>query len=218
MKAVINKICRMVIPKANNCDLKLQVFPVSHENITLPNLCESWIRTVKDIFSSLPVQKDATTHYVTIDSKFFTTDGYQRREGVHIDGNFCADSGFGARTWGGMYINENGEVQKEFATETDISVPFGKYVSEKLGGILTISDYAGCEAWSGELPDCVGNEGSYLYDKIEEIKPVNLEPNELYFMTSNTPHRTLLIPKGIRRTLIRITLNHNYNNECLLHI
>lgn len=35
-----------------------------------------------------------TNHYVTIDSKYFTEDEFQRREGVHVDGNFCADAYF----------------------------------------------------------------------------------------------------------------------------
>jgi hypothetical protein len=54
-----------------------------------------------------------------------------------------------------------------------------------------------------------------MEDQLTDDKKVIFEKNQLYFMSSNTPHETLLISKGKRRTFLRITLNHNYQNEAI---
>ena len=56
-----------------------------------------------------------------------------------------------------------------------------------------------------------------MEDQLTDDRKVIFEKNQLYFMSSNTPHETLLITKGKRRTFLRITLNHNYKNESILN-
>ena len=92
------------------------------------------------------------------------------------------------------------------------------FYSEKKGGILTVSTEVGCQAWEGTFKGQVLSEGSYeaMSDQLTDDKKTVFESNKLYFMSSNTPHETLKIGKGKRRTFLRITLNHNYLNEDIL--
>ena len=91
------------LPNPEFGDLKLNVFSISHDGnkIELPKQFKDYEDSLNEIMAKIPVQENATEHYVTIDSKFFTTKAFLRREGVHIDGNFCADPNFKGSTWGG---------------------------------------------------------------------------------------------------------------------
>ena len=118
----------------------------------------------------------------------------------------------GGTGWPGTSI-EDGRIVEAFASPYNYQIPFGTYISESKGGIICASSYHGCECWTGDIPDLVGSEGAYPEIALVNNQSEILNANMLYFMSSNAPHRTLLIPKGTRRTLIRITLNHNYNNS-----
>ena len=313
-KTHVKKIGEVSLPDPEHGDLKLSVFPFENtgEWVTLPEGFKCWEEAFNDVLKSIPLQEGANTHYVTIDSKFFTTDDFLRREGVHMDGNFCVDPYFsgldekkrewggaswGGASWGGAsydndgqsksswggasyekeksswggasfdnksswggasYTEEETEAEKKqkridkklkellktkkgkvderqyhlFETKSDnshvkmdwvlpynIVIPIAQYVSEKKGGILTVSTEIGCQAWSGEFYGEVLSEGAFteMEDQLTDDKKVVFEKNGLYFMSSNTPHETLLINKGKRRTFLRITLNHNYNNEAILN-
>lgn len=296
-KTHVKKIGEVVLPDPEHGDLKLSVFPFENtgEWVTLPEGFKRWEEAFNDVLKYIPLQEGANTHYITIDSKFFTTDDFLRREGVHMDGNFCVDPYFsgisekkewGGASWGGASHNDveksswggashNGEksswggasykeveeeteeekIQKNrekklkdllkkkkgrvderqyhlFETKSDnshvkmdwvlpynIIIPIAQYVSEKKGGILTVSTEVGCQAWSGEFYGEVLSEGAFtnMEDQLTDDKKVLFEKNELYFMSSNTPHETLVTNKGKRRTFLRVTLNHNYNNETILN-
>lgn len=230
------------LPDPAHGDLKLSVMPFQHtEDIKLPEGFKMWEKSLNDIMRRIPIQIGATTHYVTIDTKFFTTDEFLHREGVHIDGNFCVDPEFGRggkeswggigideddddkETWGGMKLNsikempDNSHVKMDWVLPYDIVVPVAKYVSEDKGGLITVSNEVGCKAWIGQFDGEVLSQGAYdnMLDQLTEDKEVILEKNHIYFMTSNTPHETLLQKKGTRRTFMRITLNHNYNNKAI---
>ena len=100
----------------------------------------------------------------------------------------------------------------------DIVIPVSEYVSSTKGGILTVSTEVGCQAWTGDFHGEIMSEGSFekMEDQLTDDRKIVFEKNQLYFMSSNTPHETLLINKGKRRTFLRITLNHNYQNSAIL--
>lgn len=282
--------------------------------VSLPEGFKQWEESFNEVLKYIPLQEGANTHYVTIDTKFFTTDEFLRREGVHIDGNFCVDpyfssaiaekaswggSSYGGSSWGGARYEEpksswggaeprpswggaryeepksswggaeprpswggatyeyelenelaefesvsypkyslvkgendvyslvresqfesypdNSHVKMDWVLPYDITIPVSEYVSSSKGGILTVSTEVGCQAWSGDFYGEVMSEGSFekMEDQLTDDKKVIFEKNQLYFMSSNTPHETLLISKGKRRTFLRITLNHNYQNEAI---
>lgn len=316
-KTHIHKIGSLDVPDLKYGDTKLNVHPFEHTNqyINLPAGFELWNDAFNEMLENIPLQDGANTHHITIDSQYFPEDEYQRREGIHIDGNFCMDpyfvhqnhflhlfndpkykqdqplqtllgmmawGGMGLNTWGGMrghsfvyggmyttndsdkYKGEdeceeesifdafnyelkkkdededesifdsldslidfcqkykaekdNSHVQMKWKLPNDFVVPVGTYVSENKGGILTSSSQIGCQAWNGEYKGIVLSEGNYsdMEDQLVDKDKIIFKKNVLYFMSSNTPHETLLQKAGSRRTFMRITLNHNYDNTVLL--
>lgn len=324
-KTHIKNIGKLQVPDPKYGDMKLNVHPFEHtgDYVKLPPGFEMWNDCFNDILKEIPLQEGVNTHYVTIDSKYFQEDEYQRREGIHIDGNFCMDpyfvyqnyflhffnhpeskpdnlslqNQFGmAATWGGirlkpplldtwarMRLNErereirerklerilkreererklkreresseeplskrqktsekvpstdkfnsleslidfclnyqakddNSHVEMSWKLPSNVIVPVGTYVSEHKGGILTASSQVGCQAWLGEYHGCVLSEGDYsdMADQLTDRDKIVFDKNNLYFMTSNTPHETILQKADTRRSFIRITLNHNYDNS-----
>jgi hypothetical protein len=278
--------------------------------VSLPEGFKQWEESFNEVLKYIPLQEGANTHYVTIDTKFFTTDEFLRREGVHIDGNFCVDPYFSSSitemaSWGGASYNgggsswggasykpkaksswggaepmpswggakykkepktksswggaepmpswggarssgssnpqfkivrgedgvakiireskfeempDNSHVKMDWVLPYDITIPISEYVSNSKGGILTVSTEIGCQAWSGDFYGEIMSEGSFekMENQLTDDRKVIFEKNQLYFMSSNTPHETLLISKGKRRTFLRITLNHNYENSQIL--
>lgn len=239
----------VLLPNPEFGDMKLNVFPIQHEKgkrIDLPTQFKMYENSLNAILSAVPVQRGAEEHYVTIDSKFFSTDDFLRREGIHIDGNFCADPNFRGpdneprATWGGTQTTWGGTridpstwgaeiswgatvgsgmvISKDWESEHDLQIPVGKYVSSKLGGLIVVSNEVGCRAWKGNFEGYIGNEGecSAIEAQLTSDKELTLKKNEVWMMSSNTPHETLMIDKGKRRTFMRITLNHRYDNTLLL--
>jgi len=237
----IQKVTPINIPDPQYGDLKLSVFPFYNtgEYIHLPKGFELWEETFNAIVETIPLQENANQHYLTIDSKFFTTPEFLRREGVHADGNFCVDPNFKHSTWGGTSPKEtwggikptwggtnivqlepkpdNSHVKMDWVLPYDIMIPIGDYISSDKGGILCASSEVGCQAWQGEFYGEIQAEGDFsqMANQLTEDKKVLFDKNTLYFMTSNTPHETLFIDKGKRRTLLRITLNHEFQNNQL---
>lgn len=211
------------LPNPEFGDLKLNVFPIKHNGnwINLPRQFKDYENSLNKIMSKIPIQKNADEHYVTIDSKFFTTKDFLRREGVHVDGNFCADPNFKGSTWGGTTTTWGGthctpelKITTNWVSEHDIDIPIGTYISDNLGGLIVVSNEIGCKAWVGNFNGYVGNEGDFseMKDQLTKEKEITLGEDEVWLLTSNTPHETLLIDQGKRRTFMRITLAHNYDN------
>ena len=286
----IKNLGQIILPDPTTGDFKLSVMPFENTGkwVSLPEGFKQWEESFNQVIKMIPLQEGANNHYVTIDTKFFTTDEFLRREGVHIDGNFCVDPYFsssitekaswggasptrpswgGARyqepksksswggasptrpSWGGARYQEpvyestynpkytlvkgdnniyslvresqfeaqpdNSHVKMDWVLPYDITIPISEYVSGAKGGILTVSTEVGCQAWSGDFYGEVMSEGSFekMESQLTDDKKIIFEKNQLYFMSSNTPHETLLISKGKRRTFLRITLNHNYDNQ-----
>ena len=251
MNCTILNIKHLGVPDPRCGDFKLNVMPFEHKgssrDIKLPIGFELWEETANAMLEGLDVQENATTHYITIDSKFFSQDGKLRREGVHIDGNFCVDPNFSTPMgWGGGWalsmVNKNKDnirymaswggttpdfeqtddglllrgLKRNWVSEFVDNMPIGDYVSETKGGILTVSSMPGCKAWSGIFEEEIGDGGDCenykMLSQCTQDKQTLLLHDELYFMSSNTPHETLDIKKGLRRSFLRITLNHNYDN------
>lgn len=227
-QTTIKQIGKMNLPDPRFGDLKLSVMPFENngKRIKLPIGFELWEDTLNEIVKQIPQREGANRHYVTIDSRFFSKSDFLRREGIHADGNFCVDPNFKMPTWGGTTITETWggakyhpvlKVLKDWELPYDIEIPVGDYITEKKGGIFVVSTEVGCQGWQGEFYGEVGAEGDFtsMQNQLTDDKKVVFEKDTLYFMTSNTPHETLIIEKGKRRTFMRITLNHEYPNNLL---
>ncbi len=230
-QTIISKIGNVNLPDPQYGDFKLSVMPFENNGhkIKLPIGFEMWEDTLNEIIKQIPLCDGANTHYVTIDSKFFSKAEFLRREGIHADGNFCVDPNFKNATWGGVtpqpvptwggsrFCEKTYRAVKDWEMPYDMEIPIGDYISEKKGGIFAVSTEVGCQGWQGEFYGQVGAEGDFtsMQEQLTDDKKIVFEKDALYFMTSNTPHETLLIDKGKRRTFLRITLNHEYPNELL---
>lgn len=226
----------VVVPEPSVGNFQLSVFPIKHDGtlLVLPPGFELWEGTVRAILEPIPVQAGATNFFVTIDSRFFTQAGLLRREGLHVDGNFCADPTFAPKTtwgpsptgpsptWGGMLcvspveMPDNSHVTMGWTLPYDIVIPIGQYVSGDKGGILAACSWVGCTAWPGTYDGEILSGGEL--SEPPGGNPVTLPANRSIFMTSNTPHETMEVPGGVRRTLIRITLDCRYDNTVLQRV
>lgn len=225
-QTTIKQVGKMNLPDPQFGDLKLSVMPFENngKRIKLPVGFELWENSLNEVVKQIPQCEGANTHYVTIDSRFFSKSDFLRREGIHADGNFCVDPNFKMATWGGTTTTWGSakyhpvlKVVKDWELPYDIEIPIGDYITEKKGGIFAVSTEIGCQGWQGEFYGEVGAEGDFtsMQDQLTNDKKVVFEKDTLYFMTSNTPHETLIIAKGKRRTFMRITLNHEYPNNLL---
>jgi hypothetical protein len=225
-QTTIKQLGKMNLPDPQFGDLKLSVMPFENngKRIKLPVGFELWEDILNEVVKQIPQCEGANTHYVTIDSRFFSKSDFLRREGIHADGNFCVDPNFKKATWGGTTTTWGGakfhpvlKVVKDWELPYDIEIPVGDYITKKKGGIFAVSTEIGCQGWPGEFYGEVGAEGDFtsMQEQLTDDRKVVFEKDTLYFMTSNTPHETLLIEKGKRRTFMRITLNHEYPNNLL---
>lgn len=239
MKSHVKSMGRCFINEPMFGDLILNLFPIRkwRKNKVLPIEFSNFQLPVNRIMDLIPHDPQSdNNHFVTIDSKFFTREETLRRPGIHIDGNFCGDPTFSYATWGGTTttwggtttepnpdrgINEQPKwiVKTNWVSPYGITPPLGTYVSDKLGGFLCVSTYEGCRVFPDDLVLEVGNEGDLEHHRklLSKSKNFVLKPGVLYFLSSNTPHESLPIPQGIRRTLIRVTLSHDYNNRLILN-
>lgn len=227
MEAAIKCFGECEVPNPFWGDMRLTMFPIGSEaqRTYLPPAFDRWQPTVNRMLRQIPIVSSSHEHFVTIDSKFFGVDEPLRREGIHIDGNFCGDPNFKGATWGGTTTTwsgvtcENAVVSTPWVSESRTKPPIGEYVSSEKGGIFCASSLEGCQAWVGDIAGYPNSGGccDHLKDELEDNENVVLEKNKLYFMSSNTPHETLTIKKGNRRTLVRLTLDHRYPNERILN-
>lgn len=225
-QTTIKKIGKFNLPDPQYGDFKLSVMPFENNGkyILLPIGFELWEDALNKIVKQIPQCSGADTHYVTIDSRFFSKSDFLRREGIHADGNFCVDPNFNKATWGGTTTTWGGakyhpilKAVKDWELPYDIEIPVGDYITGEKGGLFVVSTEIGCQGWKGEFYGDVGAEGDFtsMQDQLTDDRKVVFKENTLYFMTSNTPHETLIIDKGKRRTFMRITLNHEYPNNLL---
>jgi len=231
-KTTILNFGKIAIPDQKFGNTKLNVYPFTHtgRKVSLPSPYSMWEDTLNEMLKHIPLQEGADEHYITINSDFFTEDGFQRGEGVHMDGNFCVDptfvydNGDFKAGWGGSRIKkghfvalpDNAHVTMNWVIPyKDVIIPVGTYVSDQLGGILIASNNIGTRAWGGIFYGEVSDGGSYkeMESQLTQENEQFIPANELVFMTSNTPHETIMVPRGERRTFLRLTLNHQYKNN-----
>ena len=113
---------------------------------------------------------------------------------------------------------DNSHVIMNWKLPYDIVIPISKYVSGSKGGLFIVSSNVGTKVWDGKFKGRVGPLGSFesMKNQLTDDRKQLVPKNELVFMTSNTPHESLLVKAGERRTFMRLTLNHNYNNKAIL--
>lgn len=88
-KTKVLNLGKLRLPDPEHGDLKLSVMPFENNGswVSLPEGFKLWEESFNKMLKYIPLQEGANTHYVTIDTKFFTKSEFLRREGVHIYDN-----------------------------------------------------------------------------------------------------------------------------------
>jgi hypothetical protein len=225
----IKELGAISVPDIDYGDVKLQVMPFNNnqKQVLLPMAFRAWQETFDEMRGKIPLFENCNTHYLSIESRFFFLRDSLRREGLHLDGNFCIDLDFMHETPGLVKVgwgspepvnNDLVSVEKFAIPYPDCELENGKYISNDFGGILTASRYRGCKAYEVDLEDVeVGSGGDLESQRSRMSSAVIFEEDKIMFMSSTTPHESLQINKGDRRAFLRITLNHKYPNKLIFN-
>ena len=75
-KTHVKNLGEVQLPDPEFGDFKLSVMPFENTGkwVSLPEGFKRWEESFNQIIKKIPLQEGANTHYVTIDTKFFTTD------------------------------------------------------------------------------------------------------------------------------------------------
>lgn len=137
--------------------------------------------------------------FVTIDEREVLMGTQHRRGGLHIDGQFLFSWG------GGGWLN--GVPGRMLSPDQHRA----QYQSN-LGGMVIASNYYGCDAFLGEVKGIPGQGGDceHLRDTLDTMERISMEPNRAYLTNSMCVHQSLPLDATIKRQLIRLTLDHNF--------
>lgn len=146
--------------------------------------------------------------YLTVHTKELKANETHRRPGAHIDGNYI----IGRASWGGgggWKVGGDGQTltAQEHALSYDV----------KRGGMLIASDYPACKAWKGVVNGVASTGGDCSHIDLNGHMCETLEPNRVYYGTSQFIHESIPVDKDVTRTLMRITLPADYPYLTKLH-
>lgn len=144
----------------------------------IPSGLKAFEPIVREMVKLVEVPKEQDGAYLTIDCQEVPMGQTHRRGGVHIDGNY-------ERGWTtGWKLDCIG------------------------GGMLIVSSYSACRAWTGSF-DSLPNKGgdcNHMQSLLNESDSFMLEPNKVYLTNSTCVHESLPVPEIVKRQLVRITL------------
>jgi hypothetical protein len=235
MRIVSQSLGNIIVPIMSH-EAVLPVYPISARGgVVLPVEFSQFEDAVNELLSKVPYQEGVDTHFVTIHNGMIGLDEPLRREGLHIDGNYCADVEF---SYGNKYRRDNDTetrccwagslpvlnpkdfqglftIESPFTPQLDVPIEFGTYVSGRLGGLICSSSTDNCIAHKTGDANFNVDDGGRLYEDEFDAKSFDRLPaNSINFMTSNTPHQSTGGTPGMR-SLIRITLHHSYKNDVI---
>jgi len=196
IKSISKKLIEVSFPSFEG-EIKMLPFNLSD----LSSIPKQFLELVMSMINFLPVKEGIA--YLTVDGKMIPAGSSHRRGGAHIDGNYIPEMcGWGSSGTGGngWKVGENGRALDSDTHKLSYNNPDG--------GMLIVSDYAGCKGWNGAFNGEPGIGGDCRH--IELDKGFILEPNTVYYGSSQFIHESLPLEKEVYRTMIRITLPLDY--------
>jgi len=177
---------------------QLYMHKTSNKNLILPNGFEEYKNPISNMLSMI---NDCDGDiYITIDEKMINKNESHRRGGIHTDGNYIYGWGGG----GGWLTGENGRVLSKEKHDR-------QYMSTS-GGWLIASTFSACKAWKGKVNGYIGQGGNcdHLSSQLHSCEEITLKENIVYFMNSTGIHESLPVLQNVKRSLLRITLPHDF--------
>ncbi len=195
------------------------------DNIILPKSYNRYTETIEEILCNIKDKNNIC--YITIDEKTVCNETH-RREGVHVDFNWFESinggkhshkknitmgSHQGDSNGGKHYGNGNGSHNGGQNGNHNGSPPSTHCsISEfnKNGGMLLVSNYAGCKVYKGDYEGAFGEGGDCSKLDLSNLKSEVMNPNDVYFLNALAIHEPLVIKEKINRSLIRINFHPDY--------
>jgi len=169
-----------------------------HKNLNLPEGFEEYKDMIKKMLSM--INKFSGDIYITIDEKLVNKNTSHRRGGIHTDGNYIYGWGDGE----GWLTGENGRILNKEKHK--------KQYMSNTGGMLIASTFSACKAYKGKIEGYIAQGGNCqdLTNQLHKCEEINIKENLVYFINSTGLHESLPVPKDIKRSLLRITLPHDF--------
>lgn len=174
--------------------------PFKLEDIeTLPNDLAHYRDTVLEMIELSPVKEGVS--YLTIDEKIVTKGNALRLKGLHVDG-VGADGRQDYGIWAIVGI------RRYVANLWDEGLTKWMYGAAGIGGMITVSNPAGCRAWYKDFTGTVRNNGDCekLRNLFPESESTVFEPNMVYWCSAMCVHESLPMEADTERTFVRLSM------------
>lgn len=211
---------------------QLYMHKTSMDNVIMPTGFEDYASVIDKILGK--VKDRGNVCYITIDEKQVCNDTH-RRSGIHVDFNWFENlkahgenygagthrnsgggavpgsgghgSGYGGGTHGNPNIPSKGNGNHNGSPPSTHSC---LEEHNKNGGMLLVSNYPGCRAYTGQFSGVIGEGGCCKDIDVSALKSEVMKPNEVYFVNALGIHESLKIEGPINRTVIRINFHPEY--------
>lgn len=183
-KSVFREIKEIQLPAPTN--LRVMMLPVIiGDAASVPDLVAHWKQQFIEISNMADTSLHGKVGYLTIDEKKVKPKSTHRRGGLHVDG--VHQGGVGG--WGGGNTGaSHGSVGN---------------------GMLTVSNPAGCRAWSKDkVYGWPGMEGEcdHLSDQFPDEEAVLFKPNMVYWVDGLCVHESMPQAVETMRQFVRLSL------------
>jgi hypothetical protein len=139
--------------------------------------------------------------YLTIDEKVVEEGKTQRQRGLHVDG-IGADGQLDTGIWAiHSYRNFVASMWQEGAQKWQHS-------ASGIGGMITVSNPAGCRAWYKDFEGKIDNNGDCeaLRAKFPESESTVFEAGVAYWCGATCVHESLPMQENTQRTFVRLSM------------
>ena len=179
------------------------------DNIILPEPFGDYKETVEQVLSKVYHRDNVC--YITIDEKTICKETH-RRPGIHVDGNWYEgkhghDTSGHRIKMGTHYIEPHHGLDGKW-----IDKPYwGNEDEDKdKGGMLLVSNFAGCRVYKGEFDGPIKEGGDCSLIDVSKLKSEIMPAGYVYYLNAAGIHESLEIPVKVNRSLLRINFHPNY--------
>lgn len=197
MRSTFKKLKEVYLPEFSGT--RILMLPFLMEDIgTLPNDLSHYHQTVTELVDISPVKKGVA--YLTIDEKEVKVNETHRMGGLHVDG-----------------IGSEGQTVSDCIWAT---VGLRNYISsmwsegkwdegaDRIGGMITVSNPAGCRAWNKLFVGKAKINGNceHLREQFPESEATIFESSMAYWCNFSCVHESMMTKEGTPRTFVRLSM------------
>lgn len=197
-KSKFKKLTTIELPKFSGTRILMMPF-VMEDIETLPDNLAHYKSTVEELVKLSPEREGVG--YLTIDEKHVVKGKTQRLKGLHVDGLGC-DSRQTLSVWARFGIKQMCERQWN-------NMKLQWYHSAVgIGGMLTVSNPAGCRAWNKDFEGKINENGDceHLREQFPDEEGTILESNTVYWCAGSCVHESLPMQEDTQRTFVRLSM------------